>query len=107
MEKVYFDNDAKIGRMLEKGARMIQTDEDKSTFSYGELDVIVSTPYLNRLMPKNDDRTIGSLTGIGIGSIANGRKSSYSSELSQNQDYIKKYQGIYAAKNPKKLFGFD
>ena len=104
MDKIYFDEDKKILRMLENDARLVQTDEDKSEFSYDGKKVVVSTPYLNRLMAQGyDNRSIESLTGIGLGLAINSAKgpSSYS-QLSQTE---KEYEKILELpRKPQRLF---
>ena len=106
--KYYIAEDDKIERMLENGARMKQTDEEKSTLSYNGNNFIVSTPYLKRLMPSGyDGRTIESLTGMGIGAAINTAKplSTYA-KLSQTDE--EKYKPVYKPRSPRRLFSnFD
>lgn len=114
MTEVYLKDGGKILEML-KDARMTETGEDISKLSRNGKTYVVPTNYLNRLMPSNGEygnqRTIGSLTGFGMGTIVNASKgtSSYA-ELSQtkpkkNEDYYKSY--IPMPRKPKRLFGMD
>lgn len=116
MEKIYLDTNKSILEMLENGAKLTGTDEEKSEFRYGSKKVVVSTPYLNKLMPQNDygERTMDSLTGINIGLAVNTAKgaSSYASELSQIKEEKGKYGSLYKPRKPTPLrpgrrLGFD
>ena len=101
MEKIYLDKEDRISKMLENKGKMTKTDEDKTEFSYNGKTFIVSTPYLNDIMSQNvyDDRTIGSLTGIGIAPLTEA-PSSYASQLSQ----MKEYSAILKPRKPGRLF---
>ena len=94
-EKVYLEKGKKISEMLKNGARLTETDEERSELSYKGQRFLVSTPYLRRLMPSDEykERTIESLTGIGIGLAVNVGKdvSSYLSQLSQTGEENKEY----------------
>ena len=70
MEKLYLSNNKSIERML-PAARMLQTNEENSIFSYKGKKVIVPNYLLRGLMPAYDDRTMNSLTGIGVGTVLN------------------------------------
>ena len=113
MKEYYLKDPEDISKVLEN-AKMTETREDISKLSYNGETFIVPTNYLNRLMPSaggyDDKRTIGSLTGIGVGTVVNANKglSSYA-KLSQTKDKKPDYyeSSIPIPRKPKRKFGFD
>jgi len=78
MAKTYYLKDPrKILDVLENGASLIGTDEEKSEFSYRGRNFVVPTSYLKRLthgLQSYEDRTIGSLTALSIGNLSSGNR---------------------------------
>lgn len=90
MEKLYLDEPEKILDVLGSGGRLIETGDEKSEVSYRGRRVVIPTAGLKRaifgLSPKYTERTIGSLTGLGIANIGDYKSRKKPNKYSAKRD---------------------